>query len=173
MVAQWLALLPHSSMDPGLILPSDKIVFDPSKCRLWRAVYAEQELITQGIEDVSFLLYRLKLKRFLSENDQEEVEKQSNAPSKLDTLLRVVLKKNSNLEIRKFTSVLVAIDGLKPELSKWVQNLEEMGILPALMDVKGSLFLKGVNPDVLANVYPSIDITKPDYLVIIMVLFVE
>ncbi|XP_041030332.1 E3 ubiquitin-protein ligase DZIP3-like [Carcharodon carcharias] len=106
---------------------ADKIVFDPSKCRLWRAVYSEQELISQGIEDVSFLLYRLKLKKFLSENDQEEVEKQSTAPSKLDTLLWIVLKKNSNLEIRKFTSVLVAIDGLKPELSKWVQNLEEMG----------------------------------------------
>ncbi|XP_067827061.1 E3 ubiquitin-protein ligase DZIP3-like [Heptranchias perlo] len=105
----------------------DKIVFDPSKCRLWRAVHSEQELITQGVEDISFLLYRLKLKRFLSEDDQEEVEKQSTAPSKLGTLLRIVLKKNSNLEIRKFTSVLVAIDGLKPELSKWVQNLEEMG----------------------------------------------
>ncbi|XP_038634550.1 E3 ubiquitin-protein ligase DZIP3-like isoform X2 [Scyliorhinus canicula] len=106
---------------------ADKIVFDPSKCRLWRAVYSEQELITQGIEDVSFLLYRLKLKKLLSENDQEEVEKQSTAPSKLDTLLQIVLQKNSNLEIRKFTSVLVAIDGLKPELSKWVQNLEEIG----------------------------------------------
>ncbi|XP_043532571.1 E3 ubiquitin-protein ligase TTC3-like isoform X3 [Chiloscyllium plagiosum] len=114
-------------MSPTEAKPADKIVFDPSKCRLWRAVFSEQELITQGIEDVSFLLYRLKLKKFLSETDQEEVEKQSNAPSKLDTLLRVVLQKNSNLEIRKFTSVLVAIDGLKPELSKWVQNLEEMG----------------------------------------------
>ncbi|XP_067910100.1 E3 ubiquitin-protein ligase DZIP3-like [Heterodontus francisci] len=112
---------------PTESISADKIVFDPSKCRLWRAVYLEQDLITQGIEDVSFLVYRLKLKKFLSENDQEEVEKQSNAPSKLDTLLRIVLKKNSNLEIRKFTSVLVAIDGLKPELSKWVQNLEEMG----------------------------------------------
>ncbi|XP_072342651.1 E3 ubiquitin-protein ligase DZIP3-like isoform X2 [Scyliorhinus torazame] len=106
---------------------ADKIVFDPSKCRLWRAVYSEQELITQGIEDVPFLLYRLKLKKLLSDNDQEEVEKQSTAPSKLDTLLQIVLQKNSNLEIRKFTSVLVAIDGLKPELSKWVQNLEEIG----------------------------------------------
>ncbi|XP_078055275.1 E3 ubiquitin-protein ligase DZIP3-like [Mustelus asterias] len=106
---------------------ADKIVFDPSKCRLWRAVYSEQELIAQGIEDVSFLLYQLKLRKFLSENDQEEVEKQSTTPSKLDTLLQIVLQKNSNLEIRKFTSVLVAIDGLKPELSKWVQNLEEMG----------------------------------------------
>uniref|UniRef100_UPI00398F5F28 E3 ubiquitin-protein ligase DZIP3-like isoform X2 n=1 Tax=Pristiophorus japonicus TaxID=55135 RepID=UPI00398F5F28 len=106
---------------------ADKIVFDPSKCRLWRAVHLEQELITQGVEDISFLLYRLKLKRFLSEGDQEEVEKQNSAPSKIDTLLRIVLKKTSNLAIRKFTSVLVAIDGLKPELSKWVQNLEEMG----------------------------------------------
>ncbi|XP_051896076.1 E3 ubiquitin-protein ligase TTC3-like isoform X2 [Pristis pectinata] len=106
---------------------ADKIVFDPSKCRLWRAVHSEQDLITQGVEDISFLLYRLKLKKFLSEGDQEEVEKQSTGPSKLDALLRIVLKKNSNLEIRKFTSVLVAIDGLKPELSKWVQNLEEMG----------------------------------------------
>ncbi|XP_072886231.1 E3 ubiquitin-protein ligase DZIP3-like isoform X3 [Hemitrygon akajei] len=106
---------------------ADKIVFDPSKCRLWRAVHSEQELITHGVEDISFLLYRLKLKKFLSEVDQEEVEKQSTGPLKLDALLRIVLKKNSNLEIRKFTSVLVAIDGLKPELSKWVQNLEEMG----------------------------------------------
>lgn len=105
----------------------DKIVFDPSKCRLWRAVHSEQELITHGVEDISFLLYRLKLKRFLSEGDQEEVEKHSTGPSKLDALLQIVLKKNSNLEIRKFTSVLVAIDGIKPELSKWVQNLEEMG----------------------------------------------
>ncbi|XP_069751051.1 E3 ubiquitin-protein ligase DZIP3-like isoform X2 [Narcine bancroftii] len=106
---------------------ADKIVFDPSKCRLWRAVHAQQELITQGVEDISFLLYRLKLKKFLSKGDQEEVEKQSTGPSKLDVLLRIVLNKNSNLEIRKFTSVLVAIDGLKPELSKWAQNLEEMG----------------------------------------------
>ncbi|XP_078283011.1 E3 ubiquitin-protein ligase DZIP3-like isoform X3 [Rhinoraja longicauda] len=105
----------------------DKIVFDPSKCRLWQAVHSEQELITHGVEDVSFLLYRLKLKKFLSEGDQEEVEKQRSGPSKIDALLQIVLKKNSNLEIRKFTSVLVAIDGLKPELSKWVQNLEEMG----------------------------------------------
>eukprot|EP00062_Callorhinchus_milii_P021211 gi/632977701/ref/XP_007905494.1/ PREDICTED: E3 ubiquitin-protein ligase TTC3-like isoform X1 [Callorhinchus milii] len=106
---------------------TDKVVFDPAKCRLWRAVNSERELIANGVEDVSFLLYRLKLKRFLSEGDQEVVERQSTPPLKLRTLIDIVLKKSSNLEIRKFTSVLVAIDGLKPDLFKWVNNLESMG----------------------------------------------